>query len=110
MSKIHNGVDPSIVAYVEENYGDLSETIATLTYEYGVGGPIRRVVGYPILGPKVHGTQAHLRTEDFRFLPVKDADSDQRYNYPAPAGMARMSMMVTNRDRIITIVHEAVVE
>ena len=104
---VRTGIDPDIEEYVEENIGKLSDMIATLTYEIGAGGPIRQAVGYVVRGPRVQG--AHIRTEDLRFLPVKMVEEDERKNYPNVSGKKQLFLMEMNRDRVISIVYEAVI-
>lgn len=74
------GISPTILKYIEENYGELNDLVSTVTYQLGTDGPIRHVVGYRIRGPRVYGTETRIRTEDFWFVPVKLVDEGQRLN------------------------------
>lgn len=90
------GISPAILEYIEENYGELNNLVSTVTYQLGTDGPIRRVVGYRIRGPRVYGTETRIRTEDFRFVPVKLVDEDQRLNNDRT-----VTLMTLNRRFII---------
>lgn len=74
------GISPAVLEYIQDQYGDLNDLVSTVTYQLGTDGPVRRVVGYRIRVPRVHETETRIRTEDFRFVPVKLLEEDQRLN------------------------------
>lgn len=75
------GISPAVLEYIQDQYGDLNDLVSTVTYQLGTDGPVRRVVGYRIRGPKVSTlSDVRVRTEDFRFVPVKLLEEEQRLN------------------------------
>ncbi|AKJ72399.1 hypothetical protein AU099_gp56 [Gordonia phage GTE8] len=96
----NRGVDPNILAYVRGKYGPVDEKLSTIMYEQGVGGSLRRFVGYLVENDDV--------MRDFvTFLPIRDADERDnnkgRFNYP---GSSHVQMLRVNAERVVTVMEE----
>ncbi|UTN91432.1 hypothetical protein SEA_OUTIS_69 [Gordonia phage Outis] len=95
----HSGVDPAIVGYVHDEYGNVSQKSSTLVYEQGTEGMIRRFVGYVIEPLEPIGDM-------LTYLPVADPDNKAtRFNY---VGSRHVYVLRVNISRVISILEEVI--